>query len=202
VEADASYDAHLELGMPIPAPIGHAGGTPRWSTGISFISEPLEADVTMVGYMKAGLWVSSTSTDMDLHVSLRVIDENDRELRYEAAVLPMDPNNIAAVGFGSLKVSHRKLDAARTTESWPVHTHLEADYAPLAAGEVVPVELGLNPSSALIRKGHRLRVDIQPISPAGVPSRSYDASYHDGATNTIYTGPEHVSYVQFPVLNV
>ena len=199
-EAEASYDAHLELGKPIPAPIGHVGGTPRWATGISFVGEPLEHDITFVGYLKAGLWVSSTSTDMDLHVSLRVIDEKDRELRYEAAILPMDPNHTQPASFGSLKVSHRTLDDARTTDSWPVHTHREADYAPLAPGEVVYVELGLNPSSALIRKGHRLRVDIQPISPAGMPSRSYDVGYHEGATNTIYTGPEHVSYVQLPIL--
>jgi predicted acyl esterase len=112
----------------------------------------------------------------------------------------MDPNNAQPVGFGSLKVSHRKLDAARSTEAWPVHTHLRADYAPLVPGEVVQVELGLNPSSALIRKGHRLRVDIQPISPTGMPSRSYDLSYHEGATNAIYTGPEHKSYIQLPIL--
>jgi predicted acyl esterase len=199
-ERSASYDAHLELGMPIPAPTRFVGGTPRWQTGVSFVSDPMPEDMTLIGYMKAGLWVSSTSTDMDVHVSLRVFDEDDRELRYEAIVMPVDPNNIHPVGFGSLKVSHRKLDDARTTHYWPVQSHTEADYSPLTSGEVVPIEVGLNPSSALIRKGYRLRVDIQPISPAGLPMRSYDESYHAGATNAIYTGPSHVSYVQLPLI--
>jgi hypothetical protein len=99
-----------------------------------------------------------------------------------------------------LKVSHRKVDPARSTDYWPVHTHAEADYAPLQPGEIVGIEFGLNPSSALIRKGCRLRVDVQPYTPSGVPVRAYDASYHIGATNTVFTGPDHPSYVQLPLV--
>ena len=200
VERAVPYDAQLDLGSATPAPTGPAGGTPRWQTGISFVSDALEEDLVLVGYMKAGLWVSSTSTDMDIHVSLRVIDEQDREVRYEAVVLPIDPHHIFPVGFGSLKVSHRKLDESRTTSYWPVHTHTESDCAPLQAEEIVAVEIGLNPSSALIRKGCRIRVDVQPVTPAGIPSRAYDDSYHAGATNTVYTGPARPSYVQLPLL--
>jgi uncharacterized protein len=200
VENSASYDAHLELGKPVPFPKGHVGGTPRWSTGVSFVSDPMPEDMVLAGYMKAGLWVSSTSSDMDVHVSLRVIDAQNREVRYEALVFPVDPDHIHPVGYGPLKVSHRKLDNGRATEHWPVHTHTAADYAPLEKGEVVAIELGLNPSSALVRKGDRLRVDIQPNTPAGISSRVYEESYHRGATNTIYTGPGHPSYVQLPVI--
>jgi uncharacterized protein len=199
-EKSASYDAHLELGKPVPFPKGHVGGTPRWSTGISFVSDPMPEDMVVAGYMKAGLWVSSTSSNMDVHVSLRVIDEQNREVRYEALVMPIDPEHIHPVGYGALKVSQRRLDAGRTTEYWPVHTHTAADHAPLKKGEIVAIELGLNPSSALVRKGYRLRLDIQPSAPAGIPSRAYDESYHLGATNTIYTGPDHPSYVQLPVI--
>lgn len=199
-EQCAAYDAHLHLGQPIPAPTLRVGGTPRWATGVSFVSDPVSEDMVLLGYMKVGLWVSSTSTDMDLHVALRVIDDEDHEIRYEAVVLPMDPHHIHPVGAGVLKVSHRKLDPVRSTEYWPVHTHIESDYAPLHDSEVVAVEIGLNPSSAFVRKGYRLRVDVQPTSPAGLPARAYDESYHIGATNTLYTGPDHPSYVQLPLL--
>jgi uncharacterized protein len=199
-ENSANYDAHLELGKPVPFPKGHIGGTPRWTTGISFVSDPVPEDMVLAGYMKVGLWVSSTSNDMDVHVSLRVIDDQDREVRYEALVMPIDPDHIHPVGYGALKVSQRKLDEARSTEYWPVHTHTAADHAPLVKDEVVAIEFGLNPSSALVRKGFRLRLDIQPNTPAGIPSRAYDESYHLGATNTIYTGPDHPSYVQLPVI--
>ncbi|MDL4818614.1 CocE/NonD family hydrolase [Actinomadura opuntiae] len=198
--SSAHYDAHLELGRPTGFPTGSVGGTPRWSTGISFVSEPLTEDLVLAGYMKVGLWVSSTSDDMDVFVSLRVIDEQDREIRYEALVHPIDPNNIHPVGHGWLKASHRELDKARSTEYWPVHTHAEADHRPLKPGEIVPIEIGLNPSSAKIRKGCRLRIDVQPYAPAGLPVRAYDESYHVGAENMIHTGPAHPSYVQLPIV--
>jgi predicted acyl esterase len=198
--ADASYDAHLELGTPSLAPTGPTGGTPRWATGISFVSAPITEDLTLAGYMKVGLWVESTSADMDVFVSLRVIDPDDHEIRYESLVLPVDLNHIHPVGHGLLKVSRRKLDEARSSAYWPVHTHLVADSAPLRSGDIVPIEIGLNPSTALIRKGCRLRVDIQPYSPAGVPVRAYDASYHIDAVNRIYTGPGRASYIQLPII--
>ena len=198
--ASASYSAQLDIGHPIPAPTGYVGGTPRWSTGVSFVSEAMTEDMVLAGYMKAGLWVAATSTDMDVYVSLRVIDEEGREIRYESLVPPIDPANIHPTGHGLLKVSHRALDLERSTEWWPVHTHLESDHRPLEPGETVYVELGLNPSTAVIRQGCRLRVDVQPYSPAGLPSRTYDASYHVGATNTIFTGPDHPSFLQLPIV--
>ncbi len=199
-ENNASYDAHLELGQPIPFPKGHVGGTPRWSTGICFVSDPMPEDLVLAGYMKVGLWVSSTSKDMDVFISLRVIDDQDREIRYESVVLPIDPEHISPATHGVLKVSHRKLDEARTTEYLPVHTHAAADHAPLEKDEVVAIEVGLNPSTALVRKGYRLRLDVQPNSPDGIPSRAYDESYHVGARNAVHTGPQHPSYVQLAVV--
>ncbi len=195
-----SYEAHLELGEPSIVPTGPVGGTPRWSTGLSFVSDPLPEDMVLVGYMKAALWVSSTSSDMDVFVSLRVIDEHDREVRYEAVVHPVDPANFHPIGHGSLKVSHRTIDESKSTNYWPVHTHLEEDHKPLRDGEIVAIEVGLNPSSALIRKNSRLRIDVQPYSPSGLPVRAYDESYHVDATNTIYTGPDHPSFVQLPIV--
>ena len=96
--------------------------------------------------------------------------------------------------------AHRALDDARSTDYWPVHTQAEADHQPLGDGEIVAIEVGLYPSSAMIRKGCRLRIDVQPYSPAGLPCRAYDESYHVGASNTVYTGPDHPSYVQLPII--
>jgi len=202
VSETASYDAAVELGQPILSPMGPVGGPPRWKTGISFVSEPMTEDMALIGYMKAGLSVSSTSSDMDVFLSLRVLDETGREIRYDAAIHPAHPLFAAPVGHGLLKVSHRKIDTARSNAYWPTHTHAQADYAPLAEGEVVEIELGLNPSSALIRKGHRLRVDIQPYAPDGAPVRAYDETYHTGAHNTVHTGPGHINYIQLPIVPI
>jgi predicted acyl esterase len=156
----------------------------------------------IAGYSKLVTWVSSTSEDMDLFVSIRVLDEHGREVDFcGPALIPGISTRFYPLAKGWLKVSHRKLDTKRSTDFRPKHTHLRADYAPLRAGEVVPVEVEIIPNVGLVRKGHRIRLDIQPFTGVGHGMRhGYDASYHAGAENTIYTGPEHPGYLQLPVL--
>lgn len=172
-----------------------------WKTGISFISEPVNEDMVFAGYGKAKLWVSSTSEDMDIYVSVRILDEEGREVDYAGPItMGMNvPNYPLAKGW--LKVSHRKIDVARTTHYTVKHTHMEADYVPLEANEVVPVEIEIIPNTALIRKGYRIRVDIQPFD--GVdhgPRHCYNPAYHEGAWNTIRTGPYHPGFIQLPII--
>lgn len=191
---NASYSAQVDLASIFPRC--------PWNTGVSFISDPVSEVLVLAGYMKAVLWVSSSSHDMDLYVSVRVIDENDCEVDYVGPmVIAKDPNDVSPLGKGWLKVSHRKLDPIRTTEYRPKHTHLRADYAPLKEDEVVQVEVEITPNTAVVRVGQRIRVDIQPYggSGHGMP-HAYDSSYHAGATNMIHTGPDYPSYVQLPVV--
>lgn len=172
------------------------------SPGATFISDPFENDTVLAGYSKLVVWVASTSEDMDLFVALRVLDEQHREVDFcGPALIPGISTRFYPLAKGWLKVSHRMLDTARSTEFRPKHTHLSADYAPLRDGEIVPVEVEIIPNTGLIRKGHRLRVDIQPYTGAGHGMRhAYDPAYHDGAQNMIFTGPPYPSYVQVPVV--
>ena len=172
-----------------------------WKTGVSFISEPAASDMVLAGYGKAVLWVSSTCHDMDVFVSLRIMDEQDREVDYAGPVtIGMSTKNFP-LAKGWLKVSHRKIDAARSTEYTVKHTHRAADYAPLSAGEIVQVEIEIIPTTALIRKGWRIRLDVQPFDGFDHGARhAYDPAIHDGASYTLYTGPEHPCYVQLPII--
>jgi uncharacterized protein len=202
----ADYSAEIPLewrtGMP-PCflPVKPPAVLEIWKTGISFISEPLREDMVFAGYGKAKLWVSSTSEDMDIYVSLRILDADDREVDYAGPItMGMNvPNYPLAKGW--LKVSHRKIDVSRSSNYTVKHTHREADYAPLKPNQVVPVEIEIIPNTALIREGCRIRVDIQPFD--GVdhgPRHGYDPAYHDGARNTIYTGPGRAGYIQLPIV--
>jgi predicted acyl esterase len=202
----AAYSAEIPLelrtGMP-PCflPVKPPAVLEIWKTGIAFISEPVAEDMVFAGYGKAKLWVSSSSEDMDIYMSLRILDPEGREVDYAGpTTMGMNvPNYPLAKGW--LKVSHRKIDTARTTPYTVKHTHRQADYAPLHGDEVVPVEIEIIPNTALIRRGYRIRVDIQPFD--GVdhgPRHGYDAAYHDGARNTVYTGPEHQGFIQLPIV--
>jgi predicted acyl esterase len=206
VERSVTYSAEVDVsGPPLPSTAAVEGvmaATARCSPGATFVSEPFETDTVLAGYSKLVLWVASTSEDMDIYVALRVLDETNREIDFcGPALIPGISTDFYPLAKGWLKVSHRKLDTQRSTEFRPKHTHLRADHAPLQAGEIVPVEVEIIPNTGLIRKGHRLRADIQPYTGVGHGMRhAYDAAYHDGAHNTIYTGPEHPSYVQLPVV--
>ena len=171
--------------------------------GVSFVTDPLTEDVEIAGYMKLGMWVSSTSTDMDIFATLRVTDENNKEVFYNS--LNSQPSPIM-VGF--LKVSHRKVDPGRSTVYRPHHTHLKTDYQPLNPNEKVQVEVEIWPATAVIKKGHRIWLTIQPHDscfaawggPNGAYLHAYDESYHKDAWNTIYTGGTEPSYLQLPVI--
>ena len=207
VERQRSYSAEVRLLPPgVGAAIRLDPESPESNpqvNGISFISEPLGEDMVLAGYGKAGMWVSSSAADMDIYVSVRAVNEDGREVDYTSFATMGFGNRPTPLMKGWLKVSHRTLDLERSTEYSPKHTHRKADYAPLARGELVQVEIELIPNMGLIRKGQRIRVDIQPYD--GVAHgmhHAYDPSYHDGATNTVYTGPGHVTYVQLPVLPI
>lgn len=163
--------------------------------GATFISEPLEEEVEIAGYIKAGLYVSSTTADMEIHMKVRVLDEYDREVIYPARTsiergLPL--------GFGALKVSHRVLDEEKSRVDLPVYKHTKEAYAPLNANEVVYCEVGSFPTTGVIKKGWKIRLDIDPVGSRWV---DYDEmSYRKDARNSIHTGGATLSYVQLPIL--
>ncbi|MFJ9060615.1 CocE/NonD family hydrolase [Streptomyces sp. NPDC102409] len=201
-----TYSAQVDPAAPVVprAPVAgqHAMTISPCRHGATFISAQLEEDTVLAGYSKLVVWVASTSEDMDLFVALRVLDEENREVDFSGpAVIPGVSTHLYPLAKGWLKVSHRALDTERSTDYRPKHTHLRADHAPLRNGEIVPVEVEIIPNTGLVRKGHRIRLDIQPYTGVGHGNRhAYDASCHDGARNTIFTGPEHPSYLQLPVL--
>lgn len=169
-----------------------------WASGISFVSEPMTEDMTLAGFGKVVTWVSSTSSDVDLFVSVRVLDENGKEVQYALAPQRRD----YPVGKGALKVSHRTQDKEKSTVYLPYHTHSKADYSPLKGkDDIVRVEIEIEPTTALVRAGHRIRLDLQPVDGCGWGTpHVYDKSYHDGVSNTVHTDPQRASYLQLPVI--
>jgi predicted acyl esterase len=204
-DAQAAYSAHIDL---VPPGTGAAlrvdPAAPESDphlTGASFLSEPLSEDVTLAGYGKVGLHVSSTSHDMDIYVSVRVIDEDGAEVDFTGFSTSGYPERPIPLTMGWLKASHRRVDEKRSTGYTVKHTHRQADYAPLAPGQPVDVEIELIPTTGLVRRGQRIRVDVQPYD--GVAHgmhHAYDPSYHDGAGNTVHTGPDRLGYVQLPLI--
>ncbi|HYT15937.1 MAG TPA: CocE/NonD family hydrolase [Burkholderiales bacterium] len=168
-----------------------AGNLPN--IGASFDTAPLKQDTEVTGPVVLVLWVSSTTEDMDIFATIRNIapdSEDVFELGQQGQPVP--------VAKGWLRASHRKQDAELSLPYRPYHTHEERQW--LAPREVVRVELEIWPTCMVFKKGHRLRLDIQPRDGVGsFPYTHYSADYNTGI-NVIYAGGHRASYLLLPVI--
>jgi len=184
VVGDAMHDLRLTQAPPAKSgQITFPSGPEAYARGrsnqpmVTFVTEPLTDDVEITGHINLVMWVSSETDDMDVFAYLR----------------NMAPNgSVETATRGILKVSHRKLDPELSTPYRPYHTHDEE--LKLEPGEVVPVEVEIWATSMIFRKGHRIRLDVQP----------HDGDHYFAAyklkDNSVYTGGEHASYILLPVI--
>jgi putative CocE/NonD family hydrolase len=184
VVGDAMHDLTLNTSAPDdPGEIAFPSGPEAYRRGrsgqpmVTFVTEPLEADVEITGHIKLKLWVSSGTDDMDVFAYLR----------------NMAPDgNVETATRGILKVSHRKLDPELSKPYRPYHTHDEEQK--LVPGEVVPIEVEIWATSMIFKEGHRIRLDVQPHD-----GEHYFAAYKL-KNNSIYTGGDRASYVLLPII--
>lgn len=169
------------------------GATGR--TGVSFETAPMEKDTEVTGPLMLNLWVSSTSEDMDIFATLRNIGPDGKDV-WEVG----QHGQPVPVTKGWLRASHRKLDPARSLPYRPYHAHDERLW--LNPGEPVECQVEIWPTCMVFRKGHKLRLDIQPRDGVGsAPYTHYHADYNAGAQNTIYAGGDKASYILLPVIS-
>lgn len=175
--------------------------------GTEFLSEPMTEETEFTGPLSAVLHVGATSPDMDLFVTLRAYDPEGNEVLFRGATDPAVP-----IAQGWLRVSHRKLDVAKSAPWRPIHAHTEAQ--PLATGEVYRVEVEIWPTSIVLPKGYRLalRVDARDFereNAEGFRKGSGPFLHTDPAdrtterfagTNILYTGGEYDSYLLLPLI--
>ena len=169
------------------------GGGIRPGMGVSLETPPLPADLEVTGPLAANIWVASATEDMDLFLTLRNIDPDGNEVMETG-----QQGTPVPVAKGWLRVSHRELDPDLTLPYRPYHRHRRRLY--LEPGEVVEVQVEIWPTSMVFKKGHRIRLDVQPRD--GVGSQSYmhyHADYNTG-TNTVYAGGDKPSYLLLPVI--
>ncbi|MFZ3307741.1 MAG: CocE/NonD family hydrolase [Xanthobacteraceae bacterium] len=170
------------------------GGGIKPGMGVSFTTPPLEADTEITGPLAAVLWVSSSTEDMDLFLTLRHFAPDGSEIMESGQQgLPVP------VAKGWLRASHRELDAELSLPYRPYHRHVRRLY--LTPGEIVRVEVEIWPTSMVFKKGHRIRLDVQPRDGIGSSHyMHYHADYNSGATNTVYAGGEMDSHLLLPVI--
>ena len=114
---------------------------------LTYTSAPLEHEMEITGYPVVTLHVASNEPDGAFFVYLEDVDPQG-VVRY--------------ITEGELRGIHRKLsdEVAPYWCGMPYRTFKRADAAPLPIGETVELTFGLQPTSALIKAGHCIRVAI------------------------------------------
>ncbi|MDH4189922.1 MAG: CocE/NonD family hydrolase [Betaproteobacteria bacterium] len=168
-----------------------AGSLPRM--GASFQTAPLAEDTEVTGPLVLVAWVASTTEDMDLFATLRNFDPDGEEV-FELG----QQSQPVPVAKGWLRASQRGLDTELSLPYRPYHAHAQRQW--LKPGEPVRVEVEIWPTSMVFRRGHRIRLDIQPRDGVGsAPYTHYSADYNTG-TNTLFCGGSRASYLLLPVI--
>jgi putative CocE/NonD family hydrolase len=186
--ASGSTKAGVASGSSLATTHGNTG-----RSGVSFSTPPLEKDTEVTGPLVMNLWVSSTSEDMDIFVTLRNIGPDGKDV----CEVGQHGQPVPCVTKGWLRASHRKLDPKKSLPYRPFHAHDERQW--LKPGEAVECQIEVWPTSMVFKKGNRIRVDVQPRDGVGsAPYTHYHGDYNAGAENTIYAGGDKPSCLVLP----
>ena len=161
---------HLHRDLELGTKAEESGGTVSYDAmgdGVTFSMPPLQAPMEITGPSALRLFVSSSTTDADLFVVLRVFDPQGAEVLFQGALDPKTP-----VGQGWLRASHRKLDPALSLPYRPYHTHDELQK--LKPGEVVELDIEIWPTCIVVPAGYRIALSIR--------GRDYE---HEGEAATL-----------------
>ena len=152
---------------------------PNDERALTYSTEPLAEDLTVVGHPVVTLYVTSSANDADFFVLLEEVYPDGRS-RY--------------VTEGVLRASHRALgQAAWDNLGLPFQRSFEADVEPLPAGVPTRVAMDLHPTATVFNAGNRLRITVMGAD------RDNAEEAHDTPTVRIYRSDEHPSGIELPV---
>ncbi len=114
-------------------------------SAVSYVSEPLGENTTVIGAGAVNVWVRSSTPNVDLQATVSEVRPDGKE---------------TFVQNGWVRADERKLDAAKSTPLEPVLSLRESDVEPMPAGEFVKVTIPLYYEGHAYRAGSRIRLTI------------------------------------------
>jgi predicted acyl esterase len=122
--------------------------------GVTFMTPPLPRETEITGPSAVRLFVSSSTSDADIFVVLRVFSPDLKEVVFQGAIDPHTP-----VGQGWLRASHRQLDKKLSKPYRPYHSHSKRQ--PLKPGEIVALDVEIWPTSIAVPASYRVALTIR-----------------------------------------
>jgi predicted acyl esterase len=122
--------------------------------GLTFLTPVLAQETEITGPSALKLWASSSTSDADFFIVLRVFTGDLKEIVFQGAIDPHTP-----VGQGWLRASHRKLDKKLSRPYRPYHTHDQKQ--PLKKGQPVELDIEILPTCIVVPAGYRIGMSIR-----------------------------------------
>lgn len=122
----------------------YAWNQPMQGEAVVFESEPIAADMMMMGTASFDLWLNSPVDDADLEVTLSEVRADGQEMYVQS---------------GWLRASHRK-PGPNATRFWPAQTYQQAVAEPLPLNQWTPVRVGTAGFAHAMRAGSRDRKSV------------------------------------------
>lgn len=178
-----------------PRSVGCSRAAPaevRHVDGVTLLGAPLTEDTTVLGPVSALLYLSSSTQDADLFLTLDALDPDGNRV-------PLRDHRGGAtpVSIGWQRASLRATDTTRSAPAQPFHPFDRAE--PLTPHDVVAVEVELCPTALALPAGHRLTLTVRGHGPA----------HHDpldrptdvfANTVTLHAGPATPSHLLVPTI--
>ncbi len=172
---------------------------PALGDGVSFRSPAFAEDTEFTGNIKLKLFVSSSTTDMDVFAVLRCFDPAGREVEFIGA------HENVPVACGWLRASHRKLDATKSSEYQPYHSHDQIQK--LEPDQVYELDIEILPTSLVFPKDYTLAITVMGrdfnFNPQGriLHNNPHDRNQTEfGGVSRVYTGGVYESYLLMPLI--
>jgi predicted acyl esterase len=121
--------------------------------GVTALSDPIRETMEITGPLAAKLFLSSSTIDADVFVTLRAFGPSGDEIWFQGTLDPTTP-----LAQGCLRASQRRVDVSRSEPFQPYHTHDVIE--PLVPGEVYDLDVEIWPTSIVLPAGSRLAVTI------------------------------------------
>jgi predicted acyl esterase len=122
--------------------------------GITFLTPPLAEDTEITGPSALKLFASSSTSDADFFIVLRVFTGDLKEVVFQGAIDPHTP-----IAQGWLRASHRKLDKKLSLPCRPYHTHDQKQ--PLKKGQMVELDIEIWPTCIAVPAGYRIGLSVR-----------------------------------------
>ena len=159
-------------------------------TELVYTTPIFEQDVKLSGPIAANLWISTTRNEAVVSVRLTDVhpDGSSEELTF----------GLLAASFRAVDTNLSRIIAGENIQPW--HPFSRASVFPVPPNEPMLLQIEMNPTNAVFKSGHALRISIGPSNFPSYLSPVPQIQNSAGGILSLLHDPGHPSHVVLPIL--